>query len=69
MQISDPREAIVQLAEAAVDLVLHHNILPSEITEAICKRLREEAEHLPKLEVLFNDTYGGFGYSQGFSRL
>ena len=66
MQISKPREAIAQLAEAAVDLVLHHNILPLEITGAISKRLREEAEHLPKLEVLYNDAYGGFEYSQGF---
>ena len=46
--------------------MLHHNILPSEITGAISKRLREEADHFPKLEVLYNDAYGGFGYSQGF---
>ena len=66
MPTSNPQEAVVQLVEAAVELVLHHNILPAEITGAISKRLREEAEHLPKLEVLYNDTYGGFGYSQGF---
>ena len=55
MQTSNPQEAVVQLVEAAVELVLHHNILPAEITGAISNRLREEAEHLPKLEVLYSD--------------
>lgn len=66
IHFSNSQEAIAQLSEVAVDLGLHHNTHPSEITQAISKRLLEEAEDLPKLEVLYNKTYGGFGYSEEF---
>lgn len=66
MHFSNPQEAIAELSEIAVSLVLHNNTRPSQITEAISRRLHEEAENFPKLEVLYNKRHGGFGYSEEF---
>lgn len=60
------QELMNQLVDLGVDLILHHDTRPSEITKAISKMLAEEAENLPRLEVLYNDTYGVYGYSTEF---
>lgn len=65
--MSTERQALMdQIIDMGFDLVLNHDTRPSEITKAISKKLAEHAECLPKLEVLYNDTYGGFEYSDEF---
>lgn len=66
MHFSNSQEAIAELSEIAVSLVLQHNTYPSQITEAISRRLHEEAENFTKLEVLYNKKHGGFRYSEEF---
>lgn len=68
MQASSADNAIAELSAKAVDLVLRHNVHPEKISQAISRGLREEAESLPRLEVLYNDTYGGFEYSEEFDK-
>lgn len=54
------------IKKIAVDLVLNHNIKHSEINLEISKAILEESNKLPKIRVLYCETYGGYGYSKEF---
>ena len=56
------RDKILQeLCGKAVDLVLNHGIRHKDITKAVRDESLTEAEELPKVPVIYNGCYGGFG--------
>jgi hypothetical protein len=54
------------ITSLAVDLVLNHNIKHRAIAKAISKALKQKAEKLPKIRVLYCASHGGYGYSDEF---
>ena len=52
-----------ELCGNAADLVLNHGMRHEEILEAVRDELLTKAEELPKVPVIYNGCYGGFGYS------
>lgn len=61
------RERLLEeLCGKAAELVLEHNMRHEEVAKAIRDHLLHRAEALPKLPVLYNGCYGGFGLSKEF---
>ena len=63
------RERLVEeLCSSAEKLVVEHGMRHEEVAKAIRDYLLTKAEDLPKIPVLYNDCYGGFGLSQHFKQ-
>ena len=54
------------LIDAALTLLTEHNIKQTQIFDWVREAFVKHAETLPKISVLYCDTYGGFSYSDEF---
>jgi hypothetical protein len=45
-----------------LDLVIHHNVKQSKLIDMMQKVLQNEVKKKPKIKVLYNATYGGYGF-------
>ena len=54
------------LISNALCLLLKHNIKQRTIFSWIRDAIEEEAKHIPRIKVLFNNCHGGFDYSADF---
>jgi hypothetical protein len=64
---SDAENAEMQrIISLAVDLAANKNVKQETITSEIHKALEKKAENLPKVRVLYSDSYGGFRYDASF---
>ena len=55
-----------QMLDNVEKLVLDYGVSHKEIIKSIHDRIFELSKALPKFEVLYNDTYGGYGLSKEF---
>jgi hypothetical protein len=55
-----------QLLDIVKELLIHHGVEHKSIIKEIRNVILEEATKLPKIQVLYNNTYGGFGLSKEF---
>lgn len=60
--------SIKELQSIVVDLVVNHSVPHQKIKNDIHEAVMEAVKDLPKIPVLYNKTYGGYGYSKHFRR-
>jgi hypothetical protein len=60
-------ELLQRLKDTVIDLVQVHNVKHKTIKKEIYNYLKELSDKLPKIQVLYNGVYGGYGYSKQFS--
>ncbi len=59
-------QLITKLCKKAEQIVIDHGMLHKDVEKAIRNHLLKKAEALPKIPVLYNDCYGGFGFSEEY---
>lgn len=59
-------QLVTELCKKAEQLVIDHGMLHEDVAKANRNHLLTKAEALPKIPVLYNDCYGGFGLSEEF---
>lgn len=59
-------QLVTELCEKAEQLVIDHGMLHEDVAKAIRNHLLTHADALPKIPILYNDCYGGFGYSKEY---
>lgn len=57
---------ISKLNNIVSELISNHGVTHENIKKEIFKTVKEQSDKLPKLQVLYNKAYGGFGYSEDF---
>ena len=55
-----------ELARLARDLVVNHKVKHSTLQNITSGAIKKAAAALPRLDVVYNTIYGGFGYSKAF---
>ena len=64
---NDNKELLLRnLNSIVTELICNYGVTHDSIKEEIYKTVKEQSDKLPRLNVLYNKTYGGFGHSQDF---
>lgn len=64
--MSDKETLLSQLTDICKELIVKHGVKHKHIISKIHDTLVKEAANLPKIQVLYNNAYGGFEYSEQF---
>jgi hypothetical protein len=64
--MTNKEDLLESLKDVVLQLVLKHGVTRKNVKLHIYKCLADAAVNLPKTQVVYNDVYGGFGYSSDF---
>lgn len=64
---NESKESLIRdLNNIVTKLMCNHGVKHKSIKDEIFKTIKDKSSELPKLQVLYNNTYGGYGYSKDF---
>ncbi len=59
---------IEQFRSIAKTLVKYHALKHSQLKQELFDTIKQLSNELPTIQILYNDTYGGYGYSKDYER-
>lgn len=59
--------ALADALQQTVDIALQNDVSHRALTDHLRNLLFEKSNNLPRIPILYSDTYGGYGYSKAFT--